>query len=107
MTTNQTESKHTPTPYKGPCAPDSNQVRSKAHVHTADGEKIAVLVGKDADRNGRFIVRACNAHEELIAALKQSEIAVAELCQGQNPANECWNILKQVRAALAKAETRR
>lgn len=50
--------------------------------------------------NARLIAAA----PDLLAALKQSELAVAELCVGQDPANECWNILAQVRAAIAKAK---
>jgi len=30
-------------------------------------------------------------------------LASEELCQGQDPANECWVTLATIRAALAKA----
>lgn len=36
-------------------------------------------------------------------ALLSAEIAAAELCQGQDPANECWNTLRQIRDALELA----
>ena len=39
----------------------------------------------------------------LVAALKQAETLAAETCNGQHPDNECWNILLQIRTALAKA----
>ena len=49
-----------------------------------------------------------NAHliaaaPDLYAALLVAELASEELCQGQDPANECWVTLATVRAALAKA----
>jgi hypothetical protein len=47
--------------------------------------------------NARFIVQACNAHEELLAALK-AFVAIANL-QGLLPAT-----LAQARAAIGKAE---
>jgi hypothetical protein len=44
------------------------------------------------------------AAPDLLAALLQAEIVTAEACQGQDMANECWRILGQIRAAIAKAE---
>lgn len=35
-------------------------------------------------------------------ALRQAELAVSELCVGQHPDNECWNILRETRTALAR-----
>jgi hypothetical protein len=42
------------------------------------------------------------AQSDLLAALAQADIAVEQLCHGQDPANECWNVLRRIRAALAK-----
>lgn len=39
----------------------------------------------------------------MLDALNSAEHAVAELCQGQDPANECWNTLAAVRSAILKA----
>lgn len=36
-------------------------------------------------------------------ALLSAEIAVAELCQGQDPANQCWVTLQEVRDAIRAA----
>lgn len=49
-----------------------------------------------------------NAHliaaaPDMYAALLVAELASEELCQGQDPANECWVTLATIRAALAKA----
>jgi hypothetical protein len=45
-----------------------------------------------------------DAAPDLLEALLQAEIVTAEACQGQDMANECWRILGQIRAAIAKAE---
>ena len=46
---------------------------------------------------------ACGA-EEMLAALRSAEIAVEQLCYGQDPANQCWVTLADIRAAVSKAE---
>jgi hypothetical protein len=46
------------------------------------------------------------ASVEMLDALKQAELAVSELCQGQDPANQCWQTLREVRAAIDHAEGR-
>ncbi len=43
------------------------------------------------------------AAPELLEALIQAEQCVDELCRGQDPANQCWVVLGEVRAAIAKA----
>jgi hypothetical protein len=43
------------------------------------------------------------AAPDLYEALETAELGIQELCNGQHPENECWNTLKTVRAALAKA----
>lgn len=69
------------------------------------GEQVAAAlsdaVQSEAERhaNARLIAAA----PELYEALTQAEIAVQELCNDQNPANECWNILRSIRTALSKA----
>lgn len=42
--------------------------------------------------------------KEMLAALKQAELTTAQLCQGQDPANQCWVALSEIRVAIAKAE---
>lgn len=60
--------------------------------------------GVEAQLRREFLTKA-NAAEARIAvlekALRQAELAVSELCVGQHPDNECWNILREVCAALA------
>jgi len=66
----------------------------------AECPKSGVKPIEEAYANARLIAAAPDMHE----ALKVAEIASEELCQGQDPANECWNTLRMIRAALAKAE---
>ncbi|RWN78049.1 MAG: hypothetical protein EOS02_09825 [Mesorhizobium sp.] len=59
----------------------------------------------------RIINRLRNAEQlaaavpDLLAALKSAEGAVEELCIEQHPDNQCWVVLKEVRAAIAKVPT--
>lgn len=54
---------------------------------------------KQQEANARLIAAA----PQMLAALISSEIASAELCQGQDPENQCWVTLGEIRAAIAKA----
>ncbi|MBN8979434.1 MAG: hypothetical protein J0I08_23495 [Rhizobiales bacterium] len=62
----------------------------------ASGERAS----DEAAANARLVATA----PELLAALIRAEQTTAELCHGQHPDNECWNVLRQVRAAIAKAK---
>lgn len=55
---------------------------------------------EEREANARLIAAA----PDMLNALLSAEIAVAELCQDQDPANECWVTLAAVRAAIAKAK---
>jgi hypothetical protein len=48
--------------------------------------------------------RVIRAAPDMLEALERAEVATAELCQDQDPANECWTILSEIRAAIAKAK---
>ena len=88
--------------------------------HTEPMSKFINIVAENGDRvavtdfsargasgvsaaNAALIVQAVNSHDQLVSALQQAKIAVEEHCIGQHPDNECWNILRQVEAALAAA----
>lgn len=77
-----------------------SQTAASGSIMDADGWYIATIerVGGQEDANARLIAAA----PDLLEALQRAEIAVAELCQDQNPANECWNILREVRTALSR-----
>lgn len=51
------------------------------------------------DANGRLMAASKKMYEALLAA----ELAVAQLCEGQDPANECWVTLSNIREAIAAA----
>ena len=83
-------SKHTPLPWQ------------------ADGEVVYTTVGEDetvADcweaSDAEFIVRACNAHDELLAACKAMQIV---LRSGPTTGKDLSYELGLARAAIAKAE---
>lgn len=52
--------------------------------------------------DARMLAAAPDMYDALLAA----ELAVEELCRGQDPANECWNVLRRIQGARAKAEGR-
>ena len=58
-----------------------------------------VRINPDFEANGHLIAAA----PDMYAALLVAELASEELCQGQDPANECWVTLATIRAAIAKA----
>jgi hypothetical protein len=64
-------------------------------VYAADGKPIIYAYFWPGD--AAFIVRACNAHDAMLAALKNVEASLTALGAKGEP-------LKSVRAAIAKAE---
>lgn len=55
----------------------------------------------ESEANAAFIVRACNAHDDLLAACKA---ALADRFGADDPCVDADPITDQLRAALAKAE---
>jgi hypothetical protein len=89
-------SAHTPGPWFF-----SEPVGGKVRIYAANNAYVA-NVKFDAARgivNARLIASA----PDLLEALKLAECAVQELCADQDPANQCWVTLADVRAAIAKA----
>jgi hypothetical protein len=99
----------------------SNTATTTQHTRTpwiAEGSRIVseamrnltiARVGISADgdyspANAAFIVRACNAHEQLVAALKiaSNDLAVAIEQSGKDACSD--ERIKRARAALAAAE---
>lgn len=82
------------------------------HVRTHANSRPGITDGRDAicdvrgasdaeaRANARFIVTACNAHHDLIAALKAVRGAVDPYARAQLSSD----LIEQVDAALAKAE---
>lgn len=92
---------HTPTPWG---ADKFGSVRAEA----GQGDVIAMVCtpcGVDEERwergqvNAAFIVRACNAHDELVATLEDVQRLLAAQPHGQ-----VTRVYARVKAALAKAK---
>lgn len=89
---------HTPGPWRA----DGSTVKAVSHgqwfkIARADGLRYTQS-GNEA--NAEFIVRACNSHEELLAALESAEIRIKALSPAGYVAPELWTI----RATVAKAK---
>ena len=95
--------KHTP----GPWVRDAyqNVIGLNGKRVMFDQLSLAMCSGKEREEVSANSELAISA-PELLDALVQAEICVAELCEGQHPENECWNTLRTVRCAIAKAEGR-
>lgn len=99
---------HTPTPLKV----DLNVSLTDADGFAFDAQEIvaddgAITIGYIIDKeHAVFIVRAVNAHEELLQNLKNIEASFTRRCfrTGCNAAEEL--MLKSVRQTIAKAEAR-
>jgi len=85
--------KHTPTPWKATEIDGGIQVQ-KDHLKDVTG----IFRGDEGKANGRFIVRAVNAHAELLEALKALVDCVAD---GKGKEQDA---LVVARAAIAKAK---
>jgi len=101
---------HSPTPYSAAEGDDNlgpNACFAWGSILDADGLKVC-RIWNDADWNGRgkpednaaFIVRACNAHDDLVAALRE----IAAVRPGNEDNAEANRRRRRVAlAALAKA----
>jgi hypothetical protein len=104
---------HTPTPW------ETFSTRSNGEVCIYDKRKPHQLVASaiQSDReytaadNAAFIVRACNAHDDLLAACKAAFNSLAAfLDYAPDVAHKCYepqDALSKLRAAIAAAEEER
>lgn len=69
---------------------------SICHFHYANGELMP-----DAEANALFIARACNAHGELLAALKSALVYLGN--DATDDSEEARAVRSTIQAALAKA----
>ncbi len=97
---------HTPTPWR--FEPDTKTIRSvpaNYWLATLDSWDGAI----DNNANAAFMIRAVNAHAELVAALQTALPRVEELARGLKArgylhgVSEVESELRGIRAALAKA----
>jgi hypothetical protein len=86
-------SKHTPTPWHVRCNPDDHE---ENYIYWKEGLKYRqVCENVRGKKDAEFIVRACNAHDDLISALQK----VKSHCHNQMT-DELMDIIDK---ALAKA----
>lgn len=91
---------HTPTPYSVELNPSQDH---RTEVH-AGGLCIAFCgTGNLALANSRFIVRACNAHDELVGALREALEIVNPDPQDENYTHD-YNWQQDAIALIAKLE---
>ena len=96
MTDTKEQVKHTPTPW----AVGANPFTVRGHSRKI--EVCAMTNAVDGMANARFIVRACNSHEELVGALR----SVGEELERTRRGTYTWALekaLQQARTALANA----
>lgn len=79
-------------------------------VYAKGGRLVATTSGHSQNFNWETVLAENMANAHLIAAapdmydaLIQAELASRELCEGQDPENQCWVTLEDIRAALRKA----
>lgn len=75
------------------------------HAQIIEGGVYIPTAGIVQSANVRdFIVRACNAHEGLVAALAALEADYANMCDEDDPESDGARLLRQARAALRAAK---
>lgn len=97
--------KHTATPYKCGETPDGKF--NGSDIYTADFSPIAMVFPQNHEQgviDAEFIVRACNAHDELVSAL-DSLANEYEALMNRVSSTYMWNIkpLYNARALVTKA----
>lgn len=109
MATQETKQGHAPTPWKASGKIiKGNTCRDSSKVTIARVDSRGKFVPGCDEANAEFIVRACNAHDDLLEALKALYgTAVVVDCQNKeqydHPCGFAPTLLEQARAAMAKA----
>lgn len=115
MDISKQEVKHTPTPWFAQ-RQGSSTVYIESRIRPGTLQEVAACGPTEAgseqqDANAEFIVRACNAHEQLVAALRDLEVAANSLqyCFDRRPENfgvaltQLTADAQRARAVLAQA----
>ena len=95
--------RHTPTPY----TVDDSPRRTRIRIVNVAGTPVATIDcasanTREAKETAAFIVKACNAHDELVATLSRL-VAESTHHDGAEYEDGEWLALDAARAALAKA----
>ena len=92
---------HTPVPWKASSYPVNRMTQWV--IHSDDGSIASLVRSNNADANAEFIVRACNAHEDLLKASKAiAQFAASNPWTGLKDAPK--ELLANLTAAIRKAE---
>lgn len=83
-------------------SPGNENFRSIAHVQPNHEVGYKFSLSDEDKANAAFIVRACNAHDELVAIIKER----LESCQTTDHEGIVHDWVKRARAALAAAEAK-
>lgn len=101
--------KHTPSPWKV-CSTYAQAQKGHGYIAAWSDQELPIATVKplhldpeESRANMDFIVRACNRHDELVAALESCESILSAIECGQDKPMATGQILDVARAALAKA----
>lgn len=93
-------SKHTPTPWRAVRVGNTLTIAGAVPGYFAEIRGACEGAhGAMGEANAEFIVRAVNAHDDLVAALQN----LARLFQALHPSHADWGDYKAALAAIAKA----
>lgn len=97
--------KHTPTPWKTEKNKDAYAGGTGILPRKHSGHYVGVMFRSNPNEanDAEFIVRACNAHEELLEATKNA-VVFLEASMVTKPTDDVSMALSHLRAAIAKAE---
>lgn len=94
--------KHAPTPYEV-----ENEGQPSVGIYSIDNHLVAVLHGRETtaqDATANFIIRACNAHDDLVAAL-DALLSDINFSLHEIPPGAIGKIqIRNAQAALSKAK---
>ena len=98
--------KHTPLPWE---IDTTHNDQREGYTVWAGSEIVCDVVNDQHDQartNAEFVVRACNAHDDLLAALELADATLKRFEYGEKPYqtdDEGEQIYAQIAAAIAKA----
>lgn len=113
LTKGTMKTEHTPTPWEMLPAYTNRNAYPIGKLRNAGATKYWDIVGEatgiggteEEDKaNASFIVRACNAHDELLAACKRTKALIESEYCGRLANTPFQGFINEVEAAIAKAE---
>ena len=104
---------HTPTPWRANESVFSANGMTELHIGTPEMTACVVYVDKAApyaatqEANAAYIVKACNSHAQLVAALRTAATALGCIAlSGDRGATAAVNALEAVNATLARLDSK-